>query len=223
MVAWFVFGSIRWAVKRDSICKVSITHSVPHSLMTLDLLELCVCFDVIFGLSFVLAFIYLLFSFVYETDNKIGDEGAKAIAEALKCNTMLKKLYLSSKYHTHSLPHSLMILDLILHHGCVRRRRKERKRRMRDTCRFGHRSYIHTIESSFFFFFLQIRYFLFSRWLELCCIQLYLWFVANYVEILFVCFVCCFDVILWLFFVLTFIFLPFFSCMKQKTRSETTV
>ena len=57
------------------------------------------CFDVMLGL-FVLTFIS--FSFVYETENKIGDDGAKAIAEALKKNTTLKLLDLSGKYHTHS-------------------------------------------------------------------------------------------------------------------------
>ena len=40
--------------------------------------------------------------FVYETDNKIGDDGAKAIAEALKKNTALEELVLRSKYHTQS-------------------------------------------------------------------------------------------------------------------------
>ena len=45
--------------------------------------------------------IYFLF-FLYETVNKIGDKGAKAIAEALKKNTTLEELLLHSKYRTHS-------------------------------------------------------------------------------------------------------------------------
>ena len=31
------------------------------------------------------------------TDNRIGDEGAKALSEVLKANTTLKKLYLGSE------------------------------------------------------------------------------------------------------------------------------
>ncbi len=39
---------------------------------------------------------------MYETDTDIGDDGAKAIAEALKMNKALTTLDLRSKYHTHS-------------------------------------------------------------------------------------------------------------------------
>ena len=42
------------------------------------------------------------FFFVYEPGEEIGDDGAKAIAEALKKNTTLKELRFYSKYHTHS-------------------------------------------------------------------------------------------------------------------------
>ena len=56
---------------------------------------------------------------MYETDNQCGDDGAKAIAEALKKNTTLDQLELERKYHTLSLPNSLMTLDLIPH-ACVR-------------------------------------------------------------------------------------------------------
>ncbi len=40
--------------------------------------------------------------FVYETGNEIGEDGAEAIAEALKENTTLKELELQGKYHTHT-------------------------------------------------------------------------------------------------------------------------
>ena len=58
---------------------------------------------------------------MYETENEIGHDGAKAIAEALKTNTTLTDLDLQCKYHTQTLSHSLMTLDLISHHVCVRR------------------------------------------------------------------------------------------------------
>ena len=58
---------------------------------------------------------------MYETGNEIGDDGAKAIAEALKENKALADLRLGCKYHKHSLSFSLMTLDLISHHLCVRR------------------------------------------------------------------------------------------------------
>ena len=44
---------------------------------------------------------------MYETGNKIGDYGAKAIAEALKKNMTLTVLSLSGKYHTQSFSFSL--------------------------------------------------------------------------------------------------------------------
>ena len=39
---------------------------------------------------------------MYETVNEIGDDGAEAIAEALKENTTLEELWLQSKQQTHS-------------------------------------------------------------------------------------------------------------------------
>ena len=39
---------------------------------------------------------------MYEPGEEIGDDDAKAIAEALKKNTTLEELALRGKYHTHS-------------------------------------------------------------------------------------------------------------------------
>ena len=77
----------------------TVLHSTVPMIWTLfEILLLCICFDMMLGL-YVLTF---TFFFTYETDNKIGDDGAKAIAEALKENTTLAGLDLGGKYHTHS-------------------------------------------------------------------------------------------------------------------------
>ncbi len=61
---------------------------------------LCFCFDVIhWTFSYSHSF---SFFFVYESGMEIGDDDAKAIAEALKKNTTLAILDLNSKYHTYS-------------------------------------------------------------------------------------------------------------------------
>ena len=71
--------------------------------MILELFEmplLCICFDVIYW-TFSYSHSFSFF-FVYEPGEEIGDDDAKAIAEALKKNTTLTWLYLGGKYHTHT-------------------------------------------------------------------------------------------------------------------------
>ena len=66
-----------------------------------EILLMCDCFDVMLGLSYT----HIRFC-LYETGNKIGNDGAKAIAEALKTNKTLTTLDLESTYHT---PSSLIL------------------------------------------------------------------------------------------------------------------
>ena len=100
------------------------------------------------------AWAFLLHTFIfclYETDNKIGDDGANAIAEALKTNNTLTGLYLYSKYHT---PSSLILSWLSIrlsHHACVYDDEKHEKKKECETCLYG------PIRSRSFL--LQIRWF----------------------------------------------------------------
>ena len=82
---------------------------------------------------------------MYETDNDIGADGAKAIAEALKENTTLKRLDLLRKYRTHSPSFSHdSRFDLS---PCVRTTTKRTKKK--NVRHMSFRSY--SIEKLFFF------------------------------------------------------------------------
>jgi hypothetical protein len=146
-IRWFLIKMI-WTV----------LHSTVSMIWTLfEILLLCIFCDVMLGL-FVLTFIFF---FVYETDNKIGNDGAKAIAEALKENKTLMYLDLSCKYHTHSpLFSNDSRFDLA---SCVCTTTKRMKKK-KNVSRIQPRKFL-----------LQIRWFQ-SKWYELCCILLYPWF-----------------------------------------------
>ena len=108
-----------------------------HTSRSNDLCFVYVYSELIFSRSFLFnLFIHLFLFCLFETGNYIGNEDAKAIAEALKTNKTLTTLELYGTYHT---PSSLILSWLSIrlsHHACVYDDEKHEKKKeyVRHVC-----------------------------------------------------------------------------------------